>query len=67
VTERFIGSTAALATLAAPAQLAIVKHVQRHGGRSTSERVGRGSCFTLLLPPSRVRHDFAPARVVAAA
>ncbi len=37
--------------------LAIVKHVaQRHGGELliTSE-VGRGSCFTLLLPSSRVR------------
>ena len=49
--------------------LAIVKHVvQRHGGEiDIQSEPGRGSCFTLLLPPSRVRHDFAPARVVAAA
>ena len=37
--------------------LSIVKHVaQRHGGelRITSE-LGRGSCFTLVLPATRVQ------------
>lgn len=37
--------------------LSIVKHVvQRHGGEiDIRSEPGRGSCFTLLLPPSRVR------------
>jgi two-component system phosphate regulon sensor histidine kinase PhoR len=42
--------------------LAIVKHVvQRHGGELRIEsQVGRGSCFTVVLPASRVRGGFTP-------
>lgn len=44
--------------------LSIVKHVaQRHGGELLIEsELGRGSCFTLVLPASRVRspHGAAP-------
>lgn len=44
--------------------LSIVKHVaQRHGGELLIEsELGHGSCFTLVLPASRVRapHDAAP-------
>lgn len=37
--------------------LAIVKHVaQRHGGRlDVQSTIGRGSCFVIALPPTRVR------------
>lgn len=37
--------------------LAIVKHVaQRHGGRiEVQSEIGRGSTFTIVLPPTRVR------------
>lgn len=37
--------------------LAIVKHVmQRHGGELKIEsQLGKGSCFTLVFPASRVR------------
>jgi len=43
--------------------LSIVKHVaQRHGGELLiRSELGRGSCFTLVLPPARVRVAGAPA------
>ena len=42
--------------------LSIVKHVmQRHGGRvDIQSELGKGSCFSLELPPARVRRDSQP-------